>query len=103
EVRALHRVRIAEILERSRLAADHALEARAQGIGPFGVAGGTGLVELLAMVGVPRRGRGRAKNEKESRTDPRAWERMRRGFCLHACTSGPGLLRYFVTIASADQ
>src|SRR6516165_7330843 len=57
EIRALHRVRIAEILERRRLAANHALEARAQRIGPLRMAGGAGLIERLAVLNIGRRDR----------------------------------------------
>src|SRR5262249_15893269 len=50
EVGPFHRVRVAEVLERPRLAANHALETRPQCVGSLRVTGRTGLEERLAVL-----------------------------------------------------
>src|SRR5438105_1806290 len=49
KVRAPHRIRVAEILKRPRLASEYALEARPQRVGPLRMARRAGLIERLAV------------------------------------------------------
>src|SRR6266567_4270051 len=70
EVRARHRVRIAIIVERAGLAAEHAMEAGAERVGAVVVTSHASLEQDLAMTGVGRRRR-RQNERSEARADRR--------------------------------
>jgi len=69
-----------------------------------GVAGGAGEVELLAVLGVGRRGRQRGQRRRDGGAAEADGEGKNAHVASHhACTSGPGRWRYCVVIACVAQ
>src|SRR6516162_3657716 len=105
EIGPLHRVGVAKIGERGRSATEHSLETGSECVGTVGVTGGAGRKQHFAMLSVGRAGMAcKECEQKKGRKAHRCSLTPGDGYFFdHACTSGPGLLRYFSVMALADQ
>jgi len=67
------------------------------------VAGGASREHRLSMLGVGSRSAAYGKRKKDQRLHRQDCTLHQPLYTRHACTSGPGLRRYCVVIACADQ
>src|SRR5215472_8705156 len=86
EVRALHRVGIAKIVERRRLTAEYALQVRPDRVGLFSVARRTGNKQFLAMGSIRRhRADAREHHAQRSSTHPQHHRHFHFRFAPEIC------------------